>query len=413
MGQAVEVLRGKCSGQTAESVRRALEFWDLLGFVLVHGDWLIPRPTDMIDLVRPLVHHDPLAALDKTLSRGASTSWDQEASADWVVPGFAELDKGGQAQVRAMVRRLIHDRVLCEELQPHLRGWKDASAAERDALCGVLERFGLIVVHDVGGQVDKAGGEREWLCTCRMDSRPGPDKWDEAQWKAFVGKDTPMVPVVRYTFDHVPSALFPHIVASQMSNRDYKAEHRRKQNLKGGLLSVQLQATAERHDFFQVALTTGERRPGGGATVQIVVVSSSVGLMRSLCASVEKVMSWRFPGLSHDVEGHLSAPDGACVWKVDADMTLGGVLARKDWDRPVMVELGTAREPLNLKLREIFHAVPGIFISHSWLDQSVTVSESERERERESEQERERERERARRGRLRDPRTFLIDSTPP
>ncbi|KAJ1476134.1 hypothetical protein T484DRAFT_3124306 [Baffinella frigidus] len=373
MGEAVSVLRGKCSGQTADSVREALEFWAILGFVLVHGDWLIPRPTDMINLVRPLVHHDPLAALDKTLSLGPSTSRDPDASADWVVPGFAELGKAAQAEVRGMVERLVDDNVLCEALHPHLKGWKDArDNAERTALLGVLERFGLVVEHLVAGNArqEGGGGGGEWLCTCRMDSKPSEKAiWDEGIWKAFAGA-TKMVPVVRYTPDYAPSALFPHIVATQMSNREYKAEHRREQILKGGMLSVQLLAAAERHECFQLALTKGPH----GAT-QIVVAASSVGLLRSLCAAVEQVMSWRLPGLSHSVKVHfsVSGETGAHVWKLNPELTLGAILASKEWDRVVRVEKVETGRQLKLKVREIFETVPGIFISHSWKDLSREV----------------------------------------
>jgi hypothetical protein len=210
----------------------------------------------MIDLVRPLVHHDPLAALDKTLSRARPSASTKDASADWVVPDFADLGKEEQAGVRRMVERLADDNVLCEGLQKHLKGWKDTGEEERGALLEVLVLFGLMVVHDTGGDEGPGGGggEREWLCTCRMDSRPGRGKWDETRWKAFVPDDTHNVSVVRYTFDHVPSALFPHIIASQMSNQEY----RRRTELGSGMLSVEIKATAERHDFFQIALTPGD-----------------------------------------------------------------------------------------------------------------------------------------------------------
>ena len=330
---AVQQLRAKLD-QTVD-VHAALEFWSLLGFILVHGGWLIPRPTDMIDLVRPLVHHDPIGALDKTLSRArpprAST---QDASADWVVPDFADLGNEEQEGVRRMVERLADDNVLCEGLQKHLKGWKDTGGEERGALLEVLVLFGLMVVHDAGGEEGRpGGGEQEWLCTCRMDSRPGREKWEQARWLAFVPNETRNVSVVRYTFDHVPSALFPHILASQMSNGEYKAGYRRRTELESGMLSVEIKATAERHEFFQLALTPGDNgavqvhamprhaanypqnhdEPPGTRWynednivvfrgVQVVVVSSSVGLMRSLCAAIENVITRRFPGLSNDVE---------------------------------------------------------------------------------------------------------------
>ncbi|KAJ1484158.1 hypothetical protein T484DRAFT_1797792 [Baffinella frigidus] len=309
---AVQKLRAMLEGQTVD-VHGALEFWNLLGFMLVHGGWLIPRPTDLIDLVRPFVHHDPLGALDQTLSRTRPRASTQDASADWVVPDFAALGKDEQAGVRTMVERLVDDNVLCEGLQKHLTGWKDIRDEERGAL---LEN----------------------------------------------------VSVVRYTFGHAPSALFPHIIASQMSNWEYKAGYRRRSELESGMLSVEIQATAERHEFFQLALT-----PGDNGDVQVVVVSSSVGLMRSLCAAIEGVISRRFPGLSNGVEVHFSGRDGPCVWRLSADLMLGSVLASKAWDKSVRVVLAATGNARNVSIREIFDCVPGIFISHSWKDRSIEV----------------------------------------
>ncbi|KAJ1466737.1 hypothetical protein T484DRAFT_1860867 [Baffinella frigidus] len=203
-----------------------------------------------------------------------------------------------------------------------------------------------------------------------MDSQKGADTvYDPSQWKEFAGA-TEMVPVVLYTPEYVPAALFPHILASQMSSREYKTEHRRRQTLDGCLLSVQLQAAAERHEFFQLALTTRE-----DGAVQIVVVASTVGLLRSLCASIESVIGKRFPGLSQDVEVHFSGPpsDGECVWKLGTDMTLGAILTRKDWDMSVKVHLVGKGGRLNLKIRDIFKTVLGIFFSHSWSDHSLEV----------------------------------------
>ncbi|KAJ1487136.1 hypothetical protein T484DRAFT_1787478 [Baffinella frigidus] len=54
-------------------------------------------------------------------------------------------------------------------------------------------------------------------------------------------------------------------------------------------------------------------------------------------------------------------------------MTLGRILASKDWDRSVRVELLEPRETVSMKTREIFMAAPGIFFSHSWKDRSIQV----------------------------------------
>ena len=73
---------------------------------------------------------------------------------------------------------------------------------------------------------------------------------------------------------------------------------------------------------------------------------------------------------------HFAGKDGDQVWKLKPDLTLGGILASKEWDRVVRVPVVETGQILNLRIREIFHAVQGIFFSHSWNDHSVVVRPS-------------------------------------
>ena len=54
-------------------------------------------------------------------------------------------------------------------------------------------------------------------------------------------------------------------------------------------------------------------------------------------------------------------------------MSVGGVLASKEWDRSVRVVLAATGKARTVSIREIFDGVPGIFFSHSWKDISVQV----------------------------------------
>jgi len=69
----------------------------------------------------------------------------------------------------------------------------------------------------------------------------------------------------------------------------------------------------------------------------------------------------------------VSGETGAHVWKLNPELTLGAILASKEWDRVVRVEKVETGRQLKLKVREIFETVPGIFISHSWKDLSREV----------------------------------------
>jgi hypothetical protein len=67
-------------GREAED--RVLEFWELLGFMLVTPDQshVIVSPPKLIDLLKPLVHHQPFSKLEDT------------GQAHTVVENFDELD---------------------------------------------------------------------------------------------------------------------------------------------------------------------------------------------------------------------------------------------------------------------------------------------------------------------------------
>ena len=69
-----------------KQVWEGLRFWELLGYVIVHQKELIPNPTALIDLSRPLVHHAPLQSLETQLKRSnaIAEAADIMRSEDWV-----------------------------------------------------------------------------------------------------------------------------------------------------------------------------------------------------------------------------------------------------------------------------------------------------------------------------------------
>jgi hypothetical protein len=127
---------------TEEEVWDALKFWAMLGDVLVQKDVLITDLNLLIALMRPIVHHAPLRALQNLLS-GAPTACDEHT-----VPGFVSSPRSKQNEVRWRVEALERQRKLHFELLEDAAGWCDLQDKERRAAVELLEASQLIVRSD-------------------------------------------------------------------------------------------------------------------------------------------------------------------------------------------------------------------------------------------------------------------------
>jgi GTPase SAR1 family protein len=106
----------------SQGVQNSLEFWSLLGRVFVHDGHFLRDPRLLIDLLKPLVHHDVL---------------DQSTHKD----GFRQQCLANPADISSenLLNQLHKDAVLDHHLLPHLAAWRSSSTDAHESMLKFFE----------------------------------------------------------------------------------------------------------------------------------------------------------------------------------------------------------------------------------------------------------------------------------
>jgi len=135
--EAVALLRKAALGLDDAQIWDAVEFCGMLGDAVVHRDVLIPDIQKPIDLLRPILHHQFSESLRRQTQRGDAGPGllcDEHA-----VPNFGSLGADLQQSILEWAESLKQDRILLQDLLPHLSCWAGLSEAEREGAVQVLE----------------------------------------------------------------------------------------------------------------------------------------------------------------------------------------------------------------------------------------------------------------------------------
>ena len=129
---------------TKDQLWEALEFWGMLGDVMVHRDAFVPDIQQFIGLMLPIHHHSPKASLKRLLASGIgglNIDFDKI-----VVPRFAELGREKQKEIEEYIIKLEEEQVLCSEVLKYLSCWEDIKdETQRQSGIRILEAFHLLV----------------------------------------------------------------------------------------------------------------------------------------------------------------------------------------------------------------------------------------------------------------------------
>jgi GTPase SAR1 family protein len=338
-----------------EAENRVLEFWGLLGFMLVTHDQshVIVSPPKLIDLLKPLVHHQPFRKLEDT------------GQAQTVVENFDELDFEVQGKIREIFERLEDRYILDATLLKHLRFWFHMDDSARDQALQILCDLNLVVPHRGGA---RSADEQRFLCVCRLhrDSH------------SFLQRPGPVLPdikiSVKYTiFPIFPLGLFPRFLATQIvaRSKDRQSQPR--------ISPTSLYIRASPLGTDQEMLI--KLNPSDSI---IEVQCTSIGLLRDVCCTLEHTVNHLFPGLSFHTQLRFSYEEkGMYTWDIHPDVvghSFGTLLAQKLWNKtkmdvkPENVEnVGTAEYNV-VRLKNILKSTLGLkasfFLSHCWRDKS-------------------------------------------
>jgi GTPase SAR1 family protein len=123
----------------SQGLQSSLDFWSLLGRVFVHDGHFLRDPRLLIDLLKPLVHHDVL---------------DESTHAD----GFRQqcLARPSDISSDNLLKQLHKDAVLDHRLLPHLAAWSRSSS---EAHASVLKFFeGTFMISALRASVSSGSG---------------------------------------------------------------------------------------------------------------------------------------------------------------------------------------------------------------------------------------------------------------
>jgi hypothetical protein len=99
------------------SIWAIVRFWADLGRIFVYEDFVLPDPLRLVELIKPLLHHDPPFLIDDECS---------EEHKALLLPGCHELSL--RSVCLGYLRRLKHQAVLHCGLLPLLRAWTESRA---------------------------------------------------------------------------------------------------------------------------------------------------------------------------------------------------------------------------------------------------------------------------------------------
>jgi len=94
----------------------ALQFWADLGRIFVYEDFVLPNPLDLLQLIKPLLHHDPPFLLHETCS---------EDDKKLLLSSCRELSSPSRDACMGYLKRLKNQAVLHRGLLPLLPAWRE------------------------------------------------------------------------------------------------------------------------------------------------------------------------------------------------------------------------------------------------------------------------------------------------
>jgi GTPase SAR1 family protein len=334
-------------------------FWELLGFMLVTPDQshVIVSPPKLIDLLKPLVHHQPFSKLEGT------------GQAHAVVEKFDGLDLEVQGKIREMFERLEDRYILDMTLLKCLRFWAPMDASARDQALQVLCDLNLVVPHRGGV---RSADEQRFLCFCRLNR-------DSHSSLLGPGPVLPDIKVsVKYTIVPIlPLGLFPRFLAAQLVARS--TDRQSQPRISPTSLYMRVSPLGKDQKML-IKLNPSDSI--------IEVRCTSIGLLRDVCYTLEQTVNHLFPGLSFHTQLRFPYEEkGMFTWDIHPHVvghSFGALLAQKLWNKTKMDAIkpervenaveNVATAEYNVQLKSILEPTLGLtasfFLSHCWKDKS-------------------------------------------
>ena len=216
LDDALDALHLSALGVKREQALDALQFGDDLGHLRLHtGSAVSCLVTDvrwLVNLLRPLLHHNIVHSLEKACSGRVDLNSCDEAVAGRKCKGLARRDQAAYSRLLRMAKELQELSILHEELLPYLQYWDDLQ--EKRAALEILERSSLLTKYCIGGSAPEV-----WVVVCRITNKQ-PTQSQTAAIVTGITLDQSVLngPVLCCKTDYyMPPGLFSTLQAVQIS----------------------------------------------------------------------------------------------------------------------------------------------------------------------------------------------------
>ena len=355
---------------TDEKLWEVLEFWGMLGDVMVNGDVLVLDIQQFIELMRPLLHHAPSESLKiLLLAESGCKAIDFD---EIVVPNFAQLKKDERGQIEEWIEDLENKRVLCFEALKYFSCWRDLNEAQQRSAIYVLESCHLLVDLFLTNRpsLSGAGGRSSsWLVTSRLSKAPQSALRDPAE--VLNSRCSLML---RVSADLIPSGYFLRLLACQMVARDQlTAEkvyvdslnlHMRYKSLFGS-----------QKNWEELTL----RQINSAEEVTIEVWSTSLAIFKHVTCEIDRLKLESFPAIvfkSTILFRNSKFSTEILSWNLKRkDGSIGAILEQRLFERQISANVWNQKQMIdNVTVRDVVDSIlmqAEFFLSHAWCDLSV------------------------------------------
>jgi hypothetical protein len=366
---------------TDDKLWEVLEFWGLLGDVMVHGDVLVLDLGDFIKLMQPILHHAPTESLRRMKSLRDNV--DKIPFDEIVVPDFQSLGSDVQNKIEKWILRLEADRILQFDVLSYMSCWKDLGDSQRRSIIQVLEGCFLLVGRKSEGinGADTPDLHNSWLVPCRL-TRAALSSFQDPT--SLLQTGGPKSLLFRAKTRFLPSGFFSSLVASQIvCNEDHHLklllEHADSLNLEMKVKTILGRGPAKGWEIVtlrQVSI----KEPGGDETA-IELWSTSLAIIKRISSEMDRMIQKKFPGIVFtylvffkDTE-NSDEQDGVLEWSVDSERgSLASILEQRRLDLLIDVKTMDKRLIQGMTSGDALCAMlrsSAFFLSHAWGDWSV------------------------------------------
>jgi hypothetical protein len=380
--EAISLLKSAGSvlelGLTDEKLWEVLEFWGMLGDVMVHRNVLVPDIDLFIELMRPILHHAPSESLKRKRSNVSGGKIDFD---EIVIPKFNKLHREQQNKVEELIGLLETNRLLCFDVLQYMLRWEDLDESSRRDAIRVLEACYLLVglsSPHMDSTICRAGSAGDdWLVTCRL-SNSEKEALRLLDPSEVLGDASGQSLLFRAYASFVPDGFFSTLLATLVgSTNDQLMKTIR--GLSSSNLHMDFQ-TLFGGDWDELKLRQVEIDGEGIEGTAIELWSTNLAMIKRVANEMEVLRYQKFPGIVFRYAVFFrneKLQKGVLEWNIEQKYgSFGSILEERQEELPMSAKIGNVPgRILKMKVGDVIRPISqnaAFFLSHAWNDLSMS-----------------------------------------